>query len=58
MKISYHDYSDQNDHGYQYYHGVVMLEMFKKYRHLNQFTKFYIKNINKQQIQLLWLHNH
>ncbi len=23
MKISYHDYSDQNYHGYQYYHGIV-----------------------------------
>ncbi len=21
MKISHHDYSDQNYHGYQYYHG-------------------------------------
>lgn len=27
MKIYYHDYSDQNDPSYQYYH---VLEMFKK----------------------------
>ncbi len=25
MKISYHDYSDQNDQGYQYYHGIVKM---------------------------------
>ncbi len=25
MKISYQDYSDQNDHGYQYYHGIVKM---------------------------------
>ncbi len=25
MDISYHDYSDQNDHGYQYYHGLVKM---------------------------------
>ncbi len=33
MNISSHDYSDQNDHGYQYYHGIVknVLKMFKKY---------------------------
>uniref|UniRef100_A0A9J7ZT09 Beta/gamma crystallin 'Greek key' domain-containing protein n=2 Tax=Cyprinus carpio TaxID=7962 RepID=A0A9J7ZT09_CYPCA len=24
MKISYHDNSDQNYHGYQYYHGIIM----------------------------------
>ncbi len=23
MKISHHDCSDQNDHGYQYFHGIV-----------------------------------
>ncbi len=23
MKISYHDHSDQNDHGYQYYHVLL-----------------------------------
>lgn len=32
MKISYHNYSDQNYHGYQYYRGIVnVLKMFKKY---------------------------
>lgn len=23
MKIQYHNYSDENDHGYQYHHGIV-----------------------------------
>ncbi len=53
MNISYHDYSGQNYHGYQYYHGIVnMLEMFKKYWHINHF-KFYIKKINKQWLPMI-----
>ncbi len=36
MKISYHDYSDQNDHGYQYYHGIAQMSWrcLKKYHRM------------------------
>ncbi len=41
MKIYYHDYSDQNYHGYQYYHGIVKM-CWTFLKSTNSFTKFRI----------------
>ncbi len=54
MKISYHDYSDQNYHGYQYY-GITVLfkcagDFQKVLAHKSLYQVLYLK-INKQQIK-------
>lgn len=55
MKISYHDYSDQSYHGYQYYHGFVKIswKCKKTDTHtLKTFQQVLYLEINKLQIQL------
>ncbi len=44
MNISYHGFSDQNDHGYQYYYGTVLLKCAGDVQKVptHKSTKFYI----------------